>query len=218
MLPGTAAPAISGAQGFDSDSAIMATAAKALYAAGFRFAVRYLSRSSPQSSADLSLAEADAILGAGLALMPVQHVARPGWAPSAALGQQYGKAAAQNALLLEFPPGVTVWLDLEGVASYAAAADAIAYCNAWAAAVALEGYDPGLYVGANQPLSGDDLYWRLRVARYWKSASTVPAIPYRGYCMVQALAPSPVAGVAVDRNVIMADQFGGLPIWVRPTS
>ena len=82
--------------------------------------------------------------------------------------------------------------------------------------VANAGYLPGVYVGANQPLSGDDLYWRLRVTNYWKSASTVPDIPYRGYQMVQALAPSPVDGVAVDRDVILADNFGGVPAWLAP--
>lgn len=217
MLPGTVAAAKTGAQGFDSDTVLTAGLAQALFAAGFRFAVRYLSRTAPQHNGDLSAAEAAAILDAGLALMPVQHVSRAGWAPSAALGRQYGLAAAQNAQAVRLPAGVTVWLDLEGVASYATAAETIAYCNAWAGEVAVAGFDPGLYVGANQPLSGDDLYWRLRVTRYWKSASTVPAIPYRGYCMVQALAPSPVDGIAIDRDVVMADLFGGLPMWLAPT-
>jgi hypothetical protein len=42
----------------------------------------------------------------------------------------------------------------------------------------------------------------------------VPDIPYRGYQMVQALAPSPVNGIAIDRDVILADNFGGLPMWL----
>lgn len=153
--------------------------------------------------------------------MAVQHCPLPGWAPSAALGQQYGQAAAHNAAAIGLPRasagtelGLSLWLDLEGVASWATAADTIAYCNAWAGAVEAAGFQPGLYVGANQPLSGDELYWRLRVKSYWKSASTVPGIPYRGYQMVQALAPSPVEGVAIDRDVVMADAFGALPTWL----
>ncbi len=222
---GAIAVATPGAQGFDSDTAIVADTASALFGAGFRFALRYLSRTEPQNPSDLSTAEAQAILGAGLALMAVQHCPRPGWAPSAALGQQYGHAAARNAAAIGLPTasvgaglglgwGLSLWLDLEGVASWATAADTIAYCNAWAGAVEAAGFQPGLYVGANQPLSGDELYWRLRVKSYWKSASTVPAIPYRGYQMVQALAPSPMVGVAIDRDVVMADAFGALPTWL----
>ena len=217
-LAGTVAAAAPGAQGFDSDTTIVPAAATALIAAGFRFAVRYLSRTAPQNSSDLGGDEAQAILDAGLALMAVQHCPLPGWAPTAALGQQYGQIAARNAASIGLPAGLSLWLDLEGVADWSTITETIAYCNAWAAAVAAAGFPPGLYVGANQPLSGDDLYWRLRVTHYWKSASTVPDIPYRGYQMVQALAPSPVAGVAIDRDVILADNFGGLPMWLTPAA
>ena len=221
-LAGIIAVATPGAQGFDSDTTIVAGTANALFGAGFRFALRYLSRTEPQNPSDLSTAEARTILSAGLALMAVQHCPHPGWSPSAALGRQYGQAAAHNAAAVGLPfastgagsgLGVSLWLDLEGVASWATTADTIDYCNAWAGAVEDAGFLPGLYVGANQPLSGNELYWRLRVKTYWKSASTVPALPYRGYQMVQALAPSPVTAVAVDRNVIMADDFDGLPQW-----
>jgi Domain of unknown function (DUF1906) len=200
-----------GAQGFDSDAALTAASAGALYDAGFRFAVRYLSRTSPQNPGDLDAGEMVAILASGLALMAVQHCPRAGWVPSAALGGEYGSAAAANAADIGMLPGVSLWLDLEGVASYATASDTIAYCNSWAAAVAAPGFLP-----ANQPLSGDDLYWRLRVTRYWRSASAVPDVPYRGFCMAQALAPSPVDGISIDRDVIMPDIFGGVPMWLAP--
>ncbi|HEY3910393.1 MAG TPA: glycoside hydrolase domain-containing protein [Stellaceae bacterium] len=220
-LTGIIAAATPGAQGFDSDTVLVADTASKLFGAGFRFALRYLSRTEPQNPSDLSTGEAQAILGAGLALMAVQHCPLSGWAPSAALGKQYGQSASHNAAAIGLPfastpagLGLSLWLDLEGVASWASAADTIAYCNAWAGAVEAAGFLPGLYVGANQPLSGDELYWRLRVTHYWRSASTVPDIPYRGYQMVQALAPSPVDGVAIDRDVVMADAFGALPTWL----
>jgi hypothetical protein len=158
------------------------------------------------------------ILGAGLSLMAVQHCPLPGWAPTAALGMQYGQVATANAQTVGLPTGTSLWLDLEGVASWATSADTIAYVNAWTETVAAADYRPGLYVGANQPLTGDELYWRLKLTRYWRSASTVPDIPYRGYCMAQALAPSPIDGVSIDRDVAMADAFGGLPMWVAPGS
>jgi hypothetical protein len=213
-LAGTVAAAAPGAQGFDADTVIVPATANALVASGFRFAVRYLSRTEPQNPSDLCGDEAQAILDAGLALMAVQHCPLPGWAPTAALGQTYGQAAARNAASIGLPAGLGLWLDLEGVAGWATAADTIAYCNAWAGAAEDLGFLPGLYVGANQPLSGDELYWRLRVKHYWKSASSVPEVPYRGYQMVQALAPSPVDGIAIDRDLILADNFGGLPMWL----
>jgi Domain of unknown function (DUF1906) len=196
---------------------LAADIANQLFGAGFRYAIRYLSRGFGQQSGDLSTDEVQTILAAGLALMAVQHCPRSGWAPAQALGDTYGQNAALNATAMGLPIGMSLWLDLEGVASYSTAEDTIAYCNAWAGEVEGHGYLPGLYVGANQPLSGDDLYWRLRVTRYWRSASTVPDIPYRGYCMVQALAPSPVDGIDLDRDVVMADAFGGVPMWLAPT-
>jgi hypothetical protein len=217
-MPLTTAPATIGAQGFDADSVIDADTAKALAAAGFGFAVRYLSRTTPQNNGDLSAAEIGWITDAGLALMAVQHCPLPGWAPTLALGTQYGTAAAVNAAAIGLPQGVAVWLDLEGVAPYATAADTIAYCNTWAGVVAQAGFMPGLYVGANQPLTSDELYWRLKVAYYWKSASRVPDIPVRGYCMIQALAPSPIDGISLDRNAVQLETMQTLlPIWAVAT-
>ena len=219
-LSGAAMTAVPGAQGFDTDTELVAATADQLFATGFQFAVRYLSRTTPQNLGDLGSAEAETILGAGLALMVVQHCPLAGWAPTASLGGSYGRAAALNAAAI-MPTGVSVWLDLEGVATYATAANTIAYVNTWAGEVAAAGFLPGLYVGANQPLTGDELYWRLKVSRYWRSASKVPDIPYRGYCMAQALMPSPVSDgangdIPIDRDVIMADAFGGVPIWLAP--
>lgn len=210
------APAVPGTQGFDTDSALDAATAMALKANGFGFAVRYLSRTTPENPSDLTAAEATLILAAGLALMAVQHCPRPGWAPSATLGQSYGRAAVANAQLIGLPSGIILWLDLEEVASYVSAADTIAYVNTWAEVVGAQ-YAPGLYVGANQPLTGDELYWRLRVTHYWKSASSVPDLAIRGYQMIQAVAPSPIDGIAIDRDVILADNFGGVPLWLAPT-
>ena len=213
--------AVPGTQGFDTDTRLVAASAGQLFGAGFQFAVRYLSRTTSQNPGDLGGTEAETILGAGLALMAVQHCPLAGWAPTAALGGSYGQAAALNATTIGLPIGVSLWLDLEGVASYATAANTIAYVNAWAGEVADASFVPGLYVGANQPLTGDELYWRLKVSRYWRSASRVPDIPYRGYCLAQALMPSPVSNgangdISIDRDVIMADAFGGVPIWLAP--
>ena len=90
-------PAAAGARGFDTNTPLSKAKAVALKQAGFAFAVRYLTRKATPPAGDLTKAEVAAILEAGLALMAVQHVAAPGWTPSAALGAEYGANAAAHA-------------------------------------------------------------------------------------------------------------------------
>ena len=215
-LPGQIVPAAPGVQGFDTNSRISADAAIAFRQSGFGFCVRYLSRTTPQAARDLSHAEAQAILAGGLGLMVVQHVMRAGWVPNAVRGAQYGTSAVANARTIGLPRGVTVWLDLEGVRGGVDAAEVIAYCNAWFAPLAAAGYVPGLYVGASCGLDGDALYWRLQTRHYWRSGSDVPAIPHRGYQLLQRINTSPdvVHGIAIDRNVACIDAFGDVVSWL----
>jgi hypothetical protein len=216
LLPGQIVRATPGVQGFDTSTHISAAAAAAFRQSGFGFCVRYLSRTSPQAASDLSHAEAQAILAGGLGLMVVQHVMRAGWVPDTARGAQYGTVAAVNAHAVGLPPGMTIWLDLEGVRGGVDSADVIAYCNAWFDPVAAAGYVPGLYVGANCGLDGDALYWRLQTRHYWRSASDVPELPHRGYQLVQRVntAPDVVNGIAIDRDVAYADAFGDTVSWL----
>jgi Domain of unknown function (DUF1906) len=217
-LPGRVAPVAAGNIGLDTDTIITPAVAAGLFASGFRFSVRYLSRTQPQSATDLSPAEATNILGAGLGLMAVQHCDRQGWSPTAALGNQYGLAAAVNATSVGLPSGVTIWLDLEGPLASTPAENVIAFVNAWASQVSTPTYNyvPGLYVGFQDILTSDQLYWRLRLKTYWSSASTVPDVAQRGYCMIQSLAPSPVDGISIDRDVVQFDNFGGVPTLLLP--
>jgi hypothetical protein len=218
LLQGKIEKAGPGLQGFDAAASISADAARAFRQNGFRFCIRYLSRATPQAAGDLSHAEADAILAGGLALMAVQHVMHAGWVPTAARGADYGAAAATNAKQVGLPPGVVVWLDLEGVRKGVGSDDVIAYCNAWFDAVANAGYLPGLYVGANCGLDGDALYWRLKTGHYWRSGSDVPDLPHRGYQMVQRIDGSSdvVNGIAIDRDVTYTDAFGDTVAWLSP--
>lgn len=208
-------PAAAGVHGFDTNTRLTATTAKALSDAGFTFAVRYLSRKATPSSKDLTAEELEIILDAGLAVMAVQHVAPSGWTPSEALGVEYGGNAAMHARAIALPDGASVWLDLEGIAAGTSADATIAYCNAWFKEVESAGYTTGVYVGANSILSADELYLRLKTKHYWKSGSNVPAIPHRGYCMVQhIIAGDQVGGVEIDRNVTFVDAFGSSPMLV----
>ncbi|CAO3411730.1 glycoside hydrolase domain-containing protein [Azospirillum largimobile] len=207
-----------GAVGFDTDTALTASTAAAFVAAGFTFAIRYLSRGTPEEAGDLDAQEVSDILGAGLALMAVQHVQNTGWVPSQELGAQYGQAAATNAQAAGLAPGVTLWLDLEGVASDTPADTIGQYCNAWFQAVSAGGYRPGLYVGADCGLTGDQL-GALQCDGFWRSGSTVPEVEPAGYCLVQTIDDGfAVDGVAYDRDVVQADNGGGTPVWMVPTA
>jgi hypothetical protein len=208
-LPGTVQPIPNGAHGFDANAVLTARNCAAAKAMGFAFAIRYVGRGAADGAGNLSTAEAQVILAAGLGLMAVQHVAQAGWKPTAALGQTNGQHAALHASAIGFPGGVNLWVDLEGIDHGTGAEDVIGYCNAWCAEAVQAGFVPGVYVGANAILSGDQLYWRLQLKHYWKSGSTVPAIPLRGYQLVQRIVSGDRPfGVGIDRNVAITDGFG----------
>ena len=157
-LPGLVTPAPPGLHGFDTNGVLGAASCRAAKARGFSFCLRYVSRGERQSASDLSEAEARTILNAGLALMPVQHVAHDGWAPSKALGTVYGRNAAGHALSIGFPPGINVWLDLEGVKPSTSHRIVIDYCNAWFAEVASAGFSSRhLYRGKGGSYGRGDL-------------------------------------------------------------
>jgi hypothetical protein len=207
-LQGIIQAATDGAQGFDADSVISLATAQQFVDDGYTFCLRYLSLGGGQAKGDLSADEASDILAAGLALMPVQHVHRVGWEPTAELGQTIGRNAARNAAAVGFPAGVNVWCDLESVAEGSSAEDIVGYCNAWFTAVAAAGY-----VGPDAGLTGDQLY-DLAVEHYWKSASDVPALPVRGYQMTQTLVPDAVHGLGIDGDTTQTDSKGGQALWL----
>jgi hypothetical protein len=212
-LPGSVQPAPSGMVGFDADSVISFDTAQQFVDQGYEFCLRYLSLGVGQGDGDLTAEEAGDILAAGLALMAVQHVAEPGWSPTGDLGETNGTDAANNAAEVGFPPGVCIWCDLEGVNDNAAALDVIDYCNEWYAAVSAAGYVPGLYVGPDAILDGQQLY-DLAFEHYWQSESKVPAIPVRGYQMVQKLVEDLVNGIGIDEDTTQNDNKGGQAIWL----
>lgn len=206
-------------KGFDANVRVTAADAKAFYKAGYQFAVRYVRRA-PVHDFDLTRAEAQDILAAGLGLMLVQHVAPDNWNPTGALGTTYGKTAAAEAKGIGIPSGVTLWCDLEIVNKAAKAEDVIAYCNNWHAAVAAAGYTPGLYVGYQPGLDAQQLYTGLRFVHYWGAynADLVPA--RRGFQMKQYAMKSAdrVASIAYefDVNYIVPDTLGGAPLVLMP--
>ena len=79
MLPGLVFPAPPGLHGIDTNTVLDDRHCRAAKARGFSFCLRYVSRGEQELANDLHEAEARIILNAGLALMPVQHVARAVW-------------------------------------------------------------------------------------------------------------------------------------------
>ena len=214
-LPGIVDAAAGGLLGFDTDVIITPANAQDFFSSGYRYCIRYVSRVPKQDPDDLSTEEALAILSAGLALMPVQHVRGPGWVPSSDLGALDGVLAAYRAFVIGFPQGVNVWCDLEGVSGNASNQQVIGYCNSWYDAVASAGYVPGLYVGADGVLDGHELRFRLKFTHYWKSLSDVPEIEGRGYQLIQSKEQI-INGVSIDQDLTRVDLLGDTVLWLAP--
>jgi hypothetical protein len=212
-LPGTPKPAPAGLQGFDVNSFVTAERAQQFKSAGYAFCIRYVPRTAALAAGNLTNAEALNILNAGLALMVVQHVANPGWMPTAALGTAYGSYAATYASqVVGLPTGINIWCDLEEVAPGSTAADVIAYCQAWYAAVNAAGYVPGIYVGYGVVLTPQQLYANLSFKHYWR-AYNGPQVATRGYQLIQKTQVT-VGGVDIDPDVTQHDALGGTAIWL----
>jgi hypothetical protein len=188
---------------------------RAAKAHGFTFCLRYVSRGERQQANDLHEAEARTILNTRLALMPVQHVARAGWSPTKNLWSTYGRNAALHVREIGFPPGVNVWLDLEGVKSSSSHVAVIDYCNGWIAEVESAGFVPGVYIGARAILTSEEIFWRLRARHFWRSGSRVPDVPHRGYQLIQKIIRNDeIDGVEIDRNLTVNDNFGQSVLWL----
>ena len=64
-------------------------------------------------------------------------------------------------------------------------------------------------------LTGNELFWRLTTKHYWKSGSSVPDIPHRGYQLIQSIIRNDkIDGVTIDRNLTKNDNFGGSVQWL----
>jgi hypothetical protein len=212
-LPGTVQQAAPGLTGFDINATVSAGNAQNFKAAGYDFCIRYIPRTAALAAGNLTNDEAAGIINAGLALMAVQHVALPGWEPTAALGTAYGSYAAEYCSeIVGLPQGINIWCDLEGVAPGTGAADVIAYCQAWYHAVHAARYVPGIYVGYDVELSSQQLYQSLSFRHYWR-AYNGPQVAVRGFQLVQKTEVK-VNGFDIDPNVTQSDHLGGIPQWL----
>lgn len=219
-LSGTVQSAPEGAKGFDANTPVSPAAARQFFLRGYRFCVRYVGRLT-MNAGDLTSAEAQGIVSAGLGLMVVQHVqSESGWSPTGALGTTYGVNAAAFARQAGIPSGVNVWLDLEGVAQGTAATDVTAYCGNWYRSVLDGGYLPGIYVGWRPGLSGQQLY-ALPFQHYWGAYNVDgDTTPSCGWCLKQSPASGgTIAGIgpdAYDDDITRTDQAGRTVQWLAP--
>lgn len=220
-LTGKVEKSPSGSKGFDCNTPLTASTAAAFRNAGFVFALRYVPRNvdtNPASPAgNITRAEAQTILDAGLALMIVQHVASSPWDPTGALGQQYGSFAVRNCQAIGLPFGVNVFLDLEGVRAGTNPQNVLDYAGTWGDVVADAGYTPGIYIGASCGINSAQIVSLTNFKQFWRSgSSSTPQIGAPGYCMQQTISSKLVlSGVAYDSDVIATDQNGGTPYWLR---
>lgn len=196
-------PVPSGARGVDTTLRFNSARAKAIKDAGYDYIIRYIEA--------LTIAERDAILGAGLGLGAVGYSRRPGWLPSADLGLQDGQHHLEHATSAGLMRGMTLYCDMEGPSATATAANVIGYVNTWARQIVSAGYIPGLYVGYGVPLSSSQMYHALTVTQYWSGGGSRP-VERRGYSMTQAHQSITVAGMLIDENTVKIDGCGDTPI------
>lgn len=202
-----------GALGFDINATITPALAKAFKAKEYVFAVRYVRRGTYHSF-DLTRAEVDTILAAGLGLMLVQHVeSEDAWVASKDKGASNGAVAVSEAQKLGVPQGTMLWLDLEGVKLGTPAQDVIDYCNAWHDQVAAAGFTPGIYIGWHAILTAEQLYGKLKFQHYWSAYNNDQKVAVRSFQMRQHVAKpgDHPAGVEIDTDVISPDSLGGVP-------
>lgn len=185
--------------------------AEALKRTGIDFFVGYLGAMTPSRLA--------LVLGAGLAFMPVTFAT------------EYKDGAADEIAQLKalgVPAGVSVWLDLEGLDAWNMPAHQLmALIEAWARDITAAGWMACLYVGAPQPLTGQQLYALKGIVRYWLgigrciSLNGLDAYPDCGWTMRQDWHNQGShglnwrgTGIYVDTNSIQCDHKGRLPKWV----
>jgi len=213
-----------GTLGLDRSLSIGPEAA-ALFGDGYRFALRNVNLPGHGDTGVLTSEEVAQIRAAGLALGLYQTFRQHGVTPDQ--GTADGQLIADAARSLGFPPGVTLWCDLESSAELhgtffdpdgepVSAQTMIAYLESWARVVTTAGYGAGLYNGPQALLSGAELSSLSLFSAFWRAESGVPD-PDAGYQLKQQHANKVVSGVNIDEDVVERDARGVLPVFWMPS-
>ena len=205
-----------GALGFDCVDRLSLDKAKEFVDRGYLWVARYIPYGDQPvgNTPDLTYAEANHILDAGLGLMPVQHVQLANTTiANGANGKAKGEFARNHAKECGFPPGVNVWLDLEGISNSFASWSVVDYCNAWFDQVAEWGYVPGIYIGFDSQLDSHQLFYSLKFEHYWRAQGNIPPVLNRGYQVIQTIFRNGYTiqenGIEIDVDVCHTDNLGG---------
>ena len=182
--------------------------------AGYRGIARYVPLPGNSAKADIDAVELRAILDAGLALLLVQHVRRPGWNPGKCSGENDALAGIKAAREAGYLEGAHIFIDLEGVEGSAVATRAFA--EEWAATVVQAGYRAGCYVGYGVPLSASQLYDLHSIDSYWSDAGP-RTVATRGFAIKQRQPGIRIGGVGFDVDVVQPDRLGDTPSWMIAT-
>ena len=163
---------------------------------------RYVSLGHP-GAGDITVAERDAILGAGWLLGLVQHVQYPHWSADPASGIAHGKASADHAAMVGYPQGCHIGLDMEGLGN--SGAPVMGYVVSWADAVHAAGYRVLMYVGYDDGLPDpmvSSLASQGYVDAFWSDFGprTLPAA--LSFAMKQHVQTT-VAGIGVDPDEVL---------------
>lgn len=207
-ISGTVQRAAPGLLGFDINTDVTSYATQ-FAQGGYNYCIRYIPFGTVQDP-DLTEAEAEAILAAGLGLMVVQHPPSH-FVATGSLGTQFGTRALQYLQDINFPTGMNLWCDLEGVTT--PPGDVIDFCTSWYNTVSGGGYVPGLYVGVPSGLNNQQLY-DLPFQHYWKAYNAENSIPNRGFQLVQSPQSTHIAGLSYDDDMTHTDDLDGTVLWL----
>lgn len=203
-------------KGFEAERPLDASTIRSLAGQDYRFCVRTIALDEGIGADDLSYAEAQAIVSAGLGLMAIQRTSTGTWVPSANLGQQRGQIAAANAKAAGLPMCVTLWLYLAGVSPTTTAQAVVDYCNSWYTAVYNAGFTPGLCVGESPGLDSSALY-KLSFKHYWRAiGKSIPNVQTRGYQMLEST-PSTANEFVTGDLTTQNDSQGDCVQWLIAT-
>jgi hypothetical protein len=162
---------------------------------------------------DMSAAELEWLLAAGLLVGLLVTSPPPGYQPSASLAQEKYQAAIEHFVGLDVPETTSVLADLETMGG--APADRTAYTNGAAAVITSARFDPAGYIGSGVGLTSAELY-ALAVNRYVKGLSRVtdaagalaePACGWVGYQVYPGNQRSK-SGVLVNFGILGTDYEG----------
>lgn len=183
--------------------------ADALWRAGYRNVGRYLPLPNNDPSGDIDAPELDLLCGIGFGVFLIQHPRAPGWRPADHSGASDGITAVNRARMAGYPNRCHIYFDLEGIDG--TVEETRVWVSSALATVRLAGYGGGVYVGFEQPLSPMDLYLLHNANTYgcdWGDRQ----VAERGFAWKQTAPDILVAGVRIDKGVILPDLKGELPI------